>query len=161
MAVLSSQTIHARFAVAFRTQASTRFVTGELQQPALWCPKGTNLEIVTRLKCRSGLVMDIGKYSHITPALYDLHWLPIHVRIHFKILLLAFKVIHGQAPTYLSSLVSVKPKSYYSLRSNCSTLFDPPNGKMLVTLGGLEGVHFRRPHHNYGTPYRQVYEVSH
>ena len=80
--------------------------------------------------------MDIGKYSHITPALYDLHWLPIHARIHFKILLLAFKVIHGPAPAYLSSLVSVKSKSHYSLRSNCSTLLDPPKGKMLVTLGG-------------------------
>ena len=82
------------------------------------------------------LVMDIGKHSHITPSLYDLHWLPIHARIHFKILLLAFKVIHGQAPAYLSSLVSVKSKSYYSLRSNSSSLFDPPKGKMLVTLGG-------------------------
>ena len=82
------------------------------------------------------LVMGIGKYSHITPALYDLHWLPIHARIHFKILLLAFKVIHGQAPAYLSSLVSVKSKSYYSLRSNSSTLLDPPKGKMLVTLRG-------------------------
>ena len=71
------------------------------------------------------LVMDVGKYSHITPVLYDLHWLPIH-----------FKVIHRQAPTYLSSLVSVKSKSYYSLRSNCSTLLDPPRGKMLVILGG-------------------------
>ena len=80
--------------------------------------------------------MDIGKYSHITPALYDLHWLPIHARIHYMILLLAFKVIHGQAPAYLSSLVSVKSKCYYSLRSNSSTLFDPPKGKMLVTLGG-------------------------
>ena len=80
--------------------------------------------------------MDIGKCSHITPALYDLHWLPIHARIHFKILLLAFKFIHGQAPAYLSSLVSVKSKSYYSLRSNCSTLLDPPKGKILVTLGG-------------------------
>ena len=31
MAVLSSQTIHAYFMLAFRTQASTRFVTGELK----------------------------------------------------------------------------------------------------------------------------------
>ena len=23
------------------------------------------------------LIMDIGKYSHITPALYELHWLPV------------------------------------------------------------------------------------
>ena len=80
--------------------------------------------------------MDVGKYSHITPSFCELHWLPIHARIHFKILLLAFKVIHGQAPAYLSSLVPVKSKSYYSLRSNCSTLFDPPKGKMLVTLAG-------------------------
>ena len=82
------------------------------------------------------LVMDIGKYSHITPALYDLHWLPSHARIYFKILLLAFKVIHGQAPAYLSSSVSVKSKSDYSLRSNCSTLLDLPKSKMLVILGG-------------------------
>ena len=75
--------------------------------------------------------MDIGKYSDITLALYDLHWLPSHARSDFKILLLAFKVIHGQAPAYLSSPLSVKPKSYYNLRSNCSTLFDSPKGKML------------------------------
>ena len=49
------------------------------------------------------LVMDIGKYSHVTPSLYDLHWLPVHARIHFKILLLTFKVSHGKAPAYLSS----------------------------------------------------------
>ena len=55
--------------------------------------------------------MDIGKYSHITPALCNLHWLPIHVRIHFKILLLAFKVIRGPGSACLSSLVSVKSKS--------------------------------------------------
>ena len=79
---------------------------------------------------------DIGKYSHITPPFYNLHWLPIHARIRFKLLLLAFKVIHGQASAYLSSLVSVKPKSYCGLRSNCSTLFDLPKDKMLVTLGG-------------------------
>ena len=61
----------------------------------------------------------------------------IHMHIHFKILLLAFKVIHGQAPAYLSSLESVKSKSYYSLRSNYSTLLEPPKDKrMRVTLGG-------------------------
>lgn len=67
---------------------------------------------------------------------YDLHRLPIHARVLLKILPLAFKIIHGQAPAYLSSLVSVKPKSSYGLRSNGSTLFDPPKDKMMVTLGG-------------------------
>ena len=31
------------------------------------------------------LIMDIGKYSHITPAHHELHWLPVLARIHFKI----------------------------------------------------------------------------
>ena len=78
------------------------------------------------------------KLSVISPRQFFIKFFIFHseVRIHFKILLLAFKVIHGQAPAYLSSLVSVKSKSYYSLRSNSSTLLDVPKGKMLVTLGG-------------------------
>ena len=105
------------------------------------------------------LVMDIGKYSHITHALYDLHWLPIHARIHFKFLLLAHKVIQRQAPAYLSSLVSVK-RSYYSLRSNCSTLLEPLNGKM---LGGrsFQAAAPQLWDALHGTPYRQVDEMSH
>ena len=35
MAVLSSQTVHACFAVAFRAQSSTRFVTGETSKLTL------------------------------------------------------------------------------------------------------------------------------
>ena len=37
--------------------------------------------------------MNISEYSHIIPALQDLHWLPVHARIHFKILILVFKVL--------------------------------------------------------------------
>ena len=81
------------------------------------------------------LIMDIGKYSHITPALYELHWLPVLARIHFKILLLAFKAIHGLAPAYISNLLVIKYKSLYNLRSNSGILLEPPGGKMLTTLG--------------------------
>ena len=52
------------------------------------------------------LIMDIGKYSHITPVLYELHWLPVLARMHFKILLLAFKAIHGLALTYINQSFS-------------------------------------------------------
>ena len=52
-------------------------------------------------------ILGIGKFSHITPALYELHWLlPISLRIDYKILLLTFKCIYGLAPTYLSDLIS-------------------------------------------------------
>ena len=45
--------------------------------------------------------MNIGKYSHVTQALYDFHWLPVRARIHFKILVFAFKAIRGLAPTHI------------------------------------------------------------
>ena len=81
------------------------------------------------------LIMDIGKYSHIIPTLYELHWLPVLARIQFKILLLAFKAIHGLAPAYISNLLVIKCKSLYNLRSNSGILLEPPRGKMLATLG--------------------------
>ena len=52
---------------------------------------------------------------HITPLLIKLHWLQIHSRIVFKILLLTFKILHGTALTYLESLISLKPQSCYNL----------------------------------------------
>ena len=81
------------------------------------------------------LIMDTGKYSHITPALYELHWLLVPARIHFKILLLAFRAIHSLAPTYISNLLVIKRKSSYNLRSNSGILLEPPRGKMLAMLG--------------------------
>ena len=55
----------------------------------------------------SQLVCCAPRFSHITPLMYELHWLPLKQRIHFKILLFAFKAIHGIAPTYIQNLVSL------------------------------------------------------
>ena len=76
------------------------------------------------------------KFSHITPALHELHWLPVSLRIDYKILLSTFKCIYGLAPTYLSDLISIQSNSFYNLRSTSKLLLDPPKGKMLTTLGG-------------------------
>ena len=43
--------------------------------------------------------------SHITPVLSMLHWLPIKFRIQFKVLVLTYKALHGQAPVYISDLL--------------------------------------------------------
>uniref|UniRef100_A0A8C6KQ30 Reverse transcriptase domain-containing protein n=1 Tax=Nothobranchius furzeri TaxID=105023 RepID=A0A8C6KQ30_NOTFU len=56
------------------------------------------------------------KFEHISPVLASLHWLPISFRIHFKILLFAFKGLHGLAPSYLSDLIQPYTPSR-SLRS--------------------------------------------
>uniref|UniRef100_A0A3Q3F3D0 Reverse transcriptase domain-containing protein n=1 Tax=Labrus bergylta TaxID=56723 RepID=A0A3Q3F3D0_9LABR len=45
------------------------------------------------------------KRDHITPVLTSLHWLPIQSRIEFKILLLTYKALNGQAPSYLKELL--------------------------------------------------------
>ena len=79
--------------------------------------------------------MTISEYSHIIPALQDLHRLPVHARIHFKILILVFKAIHGLATPYISDLISVRSKSSYNLKSNSSLLLEPLKEKMLSTLG--------------------------
>ena len=81
------------------------------------------------------LILGIEKFSHITPALYELHWLPVSLRIDYKIILLTFKCIHGLAPTYLSDLISIKSNSLYNLRYTGKLLLDHPKGKMLTTLG--------------------------
>ena len=46
------------------------------------------------------------KFDHISPVLASLHWLPIHARADFKVLLLTYKILHGLAPSYLSGLIT-------------------------------------------------------
>ena len=75
------------------------------------------------------------RINWITLALYELHWLPVSLRIDYKILLLTFKCIYGLSPTYLSELISVKSNALYNLRSTGKPLLDHPKGKVLSTLG--------------------------
>ena len=44
--------------------------------------------------------------AHITPVLKSLHWLPVSVRIDFKIILLVYKSLHSHAPKYKSDILS-------------------------------------------------------
>ena len=39
--------------------------------------------------------------DHITPILFNLHWLPVQDRIVFKVLLITYKVLYGMAPLLL------------------------------------------------------------
>ena len=56
------------------------------------------------------LITGVGIRDHITPALKELHWLPVELRIHFKVLLYIFKVVRGQAPQYLGQLCCYKQR---------------------------------------------------
>ena len=57
------------------------------------------------------------KFDHITPVLKELHWLTVTSRINYKIALMVFKCLHGQAPGYLTDLV-VRYEPVQNLRSS-------------------------------------------
>ena len=56
------------------------------------------------------LITGVGIQDHITPVLKELHWLPVELRIHVKVLLYIFKALRGQAPQYLGQLCCYKQR---------------------------------------------------
>jgi hypothetical protein len=77
--------------------------------------QNTAARLVTRKK----------KYEHITPTLVALHWLPFKFRFQYKLLLYAFKALHGLAPSYLGELIHFY-KPARSLRSQSAALIEMP-----------------------------------
>ena len=72
---------------------------------------------------------------HITPILFDLHWLPVLFRIEYKLLLLVYKALNGLAPHYLRELLHIRHHSERSLRSNNNFYLDPPAIKTSKSYG--------------------------
>ena len=66
------------------------------------------------------------KREHVSPLLFELHWLPIKQRIKYKILLLCFKSLNGCAPSYLSNLLHAYVPTR-SLRSSAANLLVQPS----------------------------------
>ena len=60
------------------------------------------------------------KFDSITSELIKLHWLPIHQRIDFKVLLLVFKALRKEAPSYISDMFQLQPVNLH-LRSNSTS----------------------------------------
>ena len=64
------------------------------------------LERLKRIQNKAArLITRTRQRDHITPVLRELHWLPVSSRIKYKVLVLAYKCVHGQAPSYLSRLL--------------------------------------------------------
>ena len=68
------------------------------------------------------LITGSSRTDHITPVLKNLHWLPVKLRITFNLLLLTYKILNGQSPSYLTSLIS-SYKPVRSLRSSDLLIF--------------------------------------
>ena len=65
------------------------------------------------------------RFCLITAVLRDLHWLPVSSRIEFKIMLIAYKVLHDRAPIYLQELLQLYTPSRNLRSSNRHLLVKP------------------------------------
>ncbi|XP_058877895.1 uncharacterized protein LOC131736422 [Acipenser ruthenus] len=65
------------------------------------------------------LLFSLLRFSHATPLLRSLHWLPITARIQFKTLVLAYRCLDQTAPSYLQTLISPYTPTR-PLRSSCT-----------------------------------------
>uniref|UniRef100_A0A669EZ97 Reverse transcriptase domain-containing protein n=1 Tax=Oreochromis niloticus TaxID=8128 RepID=A0A669EZ97_ORENI len=89
------------------------------------CPKNSlkSLQLIQNAAAR--VLTGTRKREHISPVLASLHWLPVKSRIEFKILLLTYKVLNNQAPSYLNDLV-VPYHPIRALRSRSAGLLAVP-----------------------------------
>ena len=83
--------------------------------------QNTAARIVTRSKPR----------DHITPVLFELHWLPFPNRIDFKVLCVTFKCVNGSAPLYLEELLQLVSNER-DLRSNGQLLLELPRTRTVT-----------------------------
>jgi len=51
-------------------------------------------------------VLDLKPRDRVTPALRELHWLPVSERIQYKLCLLVHKSLLGHTPEYISDLLT-------------------------------------------------------
>ena len=76
------------------------------------------LQLVQNSLCR--VATRSSKFSHITPQLKNLHWLPVRYRVQFKIGLITYKILNQGQPVYLRELIHP-----YEVLPNSSS-FKPP-----------------------------------
>ena len=68
-------------------------------------PKNVIKKLQSLQNAVARLITRSRKCDHITPILFDPHWLPVSERIKFKIPPLTFKALHQQSPTYIQNLI--------------------------------------------------------
>ena len=84
--------------------------------------------------------------------LHDLNWLPIRFRIDFKIAVIAFKSMNGQAPGYIDALLRSDSRNQ-SLRSHNQDLLLVPKTTFLLP----EIVVLELLHQKYRMPFQRAY----
>src|SRR5208282_3185042 len=74
------------------------------------------------------LILQLGMRDHVTPALRQLHWLPVHLRLKHKLSTMMHSIHIGQCPAYLADIVHsvVDSSTRPGLRSADTTDYRKP-----------------------------------
>jgi len=91
-------------------------------------PRSTIEPLQRAQNAAARLVFGLWSRDHITPALAQLHWLPVQFSISFKLCLLMHQIHVGRCPAYLGELVSSSAENCRrpGLRSTSSSVYSKP-----------------------------------
>ena len=89
------------------------------------------------LNAAARLVFSARRSDHITPLLQELHWLRVPERIQFRLCVLAYRCLHGTAPSYIADDTRLTSgiEACRRLRSSSASIMTVPP-VMRTTLGG-------------------------
>ena len=81
----------------------------------------TNLQLsqLQRIQNMAARIVTLTKTrEHITPVLFDLHWLPVRQRTMYKLGLFVYKILNDLVPCYLTDLIELYAPGRSGLRSS-------------------------------------------
>ncbi|KAI4884376.1 hypothetical protein NFI96_000286 [Prochilodus magdalenae] len=90
------------------------------------------LQLVQNAAAR--IIFNLPKFTHLTPLLLSLHWLPVVARIRFKTLMLTYKAKNGPAPPYLMAMVKSRavPRALQASSMSTGLGFASQDGKRIT-----------------------------
>ena len=105
---------------------------------------GTSVSNLTRLQhvqnALARVVAQKPRFSHITPVLSDLHWLPVRHRITFKIATVTFGILQFQQPTYLASLIPKYVPARALRSASVLSIYVPPRKTTIAASKSFSSV---------------------
>ena len=105
---------------------------------------GTSVSNLNRLQhvqnTLARVVAQKRRFCHFTPVLSDLHWLPVHHKISFKIATITFRVLQFQQPSNLTSLIPIYVPARALRSSSSLSICVPPRKTTMATSKSFSSV---------------------
>jgi hypothetical protein len=110
----------------YLTQEACPLPSGLLQLAVGWAPCGAIKPLQLIQNAAARLVFNLPKFSHVTPLLRTLHWLPVEARIHHKTMVFTYGTAKGTAPPYLQAMLKPNiPTRAFRSATSCLLALPP------------------------------------